>query len=191
MTVKTRLWAVLLSIGLAACSTSPVRLGPDSDPRVARQLLANAAATGPVPLAVNELPVAGGTALTMPQVARQAARGVTGMTVSFDGRPEAAGSARLLLLFDPLPGMAARQVCTAARLPAPAHNGPPLRLQAVFCDAGAFIADASAAAEAASVADVERLIWRTTGRLFPDDWQDTYGLRQLGWPFGDAGSVAP
>lgn len=191
MTGKSRFRALLLLIGLAGCAASPVKLGPDSDPRVARQLLANAAATGPVRLEVNELPVAGGTALTMAQVAEQAARGVVRMAVRFAEQPEATGSARLLLLFDPPPDVPARRVCTAALLPRPVDSPPPLRLQAIFCDGGAFIADASAVAEAGTAAEVERLIWRTTGRLFPDDWQDTYGLRQLGWPFGDAGSVAP
>ena len=75
--------------------------------------------------------------------------------------------------------MAARRVCTAASLPEPVPAAPPLRLQAIFCDGGAFIADASAVAEGTTAADVERLIWRTTGRLFPDDWQDTYGIRSF------------
>ncbi len=178
MTRKMWPLAVLLLIGLTGCAAAPVKLGPDSDPRAARELLANAAAAGPVALEVNELPVAGGTALTMPQVAAQAARGVTNMAVRFEERPSAAGAARLILMFNP-PPLAARQICTIAALPKPAAAEQPLRLQAIFCDAGTFIADATAVAEGTAAPDVERLIWRTTGRLFPDDWQDTYGIRSF------------
>ena len=130
-------------------------------------------------LEVNELPVAGGTALAMPQVAEQAARGVTNMAVRFEERPAAAGAARLILMFDP-PPLAARQVCTISSLPKPVAG----RSSRCACRRSSATAARSspmptAARKARTAADVERLIWRTTGRLFPDDWQDTYGIRSF------------
>ena len=40
--------------------------------------------------------------------------------------------------------------------------------------------DATAAAEGRTRADAERLVWRTTGGLFPDDYPETYGFDLFG-----------
>jgi hypothetical protein len=164
--------SLLAVLAVSACAAPTVRLGPDADPRAARRLLEEAAATGPVRLEVNGPPRAADGALTVPEIAEQAARGVRGLAVRFADVPgTAAGSARLLLLFDP----------------PPAAEGP-LRLQAVFCAGGAALADATATTEGRTRADAERLIWRTTGRLFPDDYPDTYGFDLFGRRAGVGGT---
>jgi hypothetical protein len=135
--------SLLLVLAIAACTAPPVRLGPDADPRAARRLLEEVAATGPVRLEVNRPPRTADGTLTVPEIAEQAARGVKGLDARFAEPPDAAGSARLLLLFDPPPGgLQPQAACGADALPPPAQEGP-FRLLAVFCEGGAAIADAT------------------------------------------------
>jgi hypothetical protein len=172
----------ILLLALASCSAQPPRVGPDSDPRAARELLATAAAAGPVRLEVNGIVRASDTTLRQPRIAEQAARGVRNMTVRFTGEPDGAGSARLLLLFDPPAAIDVETVCTAPSLPPSEPSAEPLRLRAIFCDGGTFIADTASATTGTTAADVDRLIWRTVGALFPDDYPQTYGIRSFfGW----------
>ena len=176
--VRGSLQLVVL-LALAGCSAAPVRLGPDSDPRVARKLLAAAAPAGPVRLEANGIVRASDTTVRTPQMAEQAARGVRGMSVAFTDGAGASGSARLVLLFDPPEDVNVRRACTALPLPPSVPSPEPLRLRAIFCDGGTFIADSSASASGTNAADIDRLIWRTVGALFPDDYPQTYGIRSF------------
>ena len=169
----------LLLLSLPGCGTVPPELGPDSDPRVARQILATAAAAGPVALEVNGIVRASDTALLQPRLAGQAARGIRGLSVRFTDEPGAPGAARLLLVFDPPPSLDVKRVCAAPPLPAAVPSAEPLRLLAIFCDGGTFIADATGSTPGTTAADVDRLVWRTVGRLFPDDFPETYGIRSF------------
>ena len=171
----------LLLIGLAGCAATPVKLGPDSDPRVARELLANAAATGPVRLGGQRAAVrAGDTTLTQPHVAEQAARGVTNLSVRFDrtARPRRArrGCCCCSIRRRTRP---ARQVCTASPLPTPV----PAPSRCACWRSSATAAPSSPTRPprptGTTAADVDRLIWRTVGDLFPDDWPETYGIRSF------------
>ncbi len=169
----------IMAVALAGCSGGPARLGPDSDPRAARQLLASAAADGPVRIQANGMVRASDTTLRAPRLAEQAARGIRNLDVHFTDGPEAVGSARLVLLFDPPEDLNVERVCAASSLPASVPSPEPLRLRAVFCDAGTFIADSSASTSGTGAADIDRLIWRTVGALFPDDYPETYGIRSF------------
>ena len=104
-------WGSLLLLALAACSSTSVRLGPDSDPRVARQLLVTAAQTGPVRMEINGVVRASDSTLLQPRLAEQAARGVPNLSVRFTDTPGAPGSAMLLLLFDPSAALDLKRVC--------------------------------------------------------------------------------
>lgn len=171
----------MASFGLVGCAVpAPARPGPDADTGAARALLVEAADAGPVRLEVNALPATGGGAPARQDVEAAAARGIKGLGVRFAQPPEASGSARLLLLFDPPPGTRPTQACNAAELPAPAPTGVPVRLHAVFCDGGGYVADAEATTSGRTRAEVERLIWRTTRALFPDDYEDSYGFDLFG-----------
>lgn len=186
MTWARRAWpsAALL---LAACAaTPPIQLGPEADPRAARRLLAEAAAAGPVRLVDNLPPGAG--VLPRPTIEAEAARGVPNLAVRFAAPPTARGAARLLLLFDPPPDLPPIRACNAAALPAPAPDGARTRLQAVFCDGGTYLADASGTATGRDPDAMRRLVWRTTARLFPDDYPDTYGFDLFGNRVGIGGS---
>ncbi|MEK0086081.1 hypothetical protein [Benzoatithermus flavus] len=185
-----RVAAILLLLGLAGCaSRSPVELGRDADPRAARARLAEAARQGPVRLEVNGLPRTTDGSLAVTDVLKQAARGITGLEVRFAPPTEAVGTARLVLLFDPPQVAGAARVCSASTLPEPRPGAEPLRLRAVFCDGGAYLADATGTTTDRSKAGVERLIWRTTGRLFPDDYQESYGFHLLGNRIGFSGRL--
>jgi hypothetical protein len=166
-------------LAVAACATGTARLGPDSDPRAARQLLAALAPDGPILLQSNGMVRASDTTLRTPRLAEQAARGVRNLRVTFTEGPGAVGSARLILLFDPPDGIDVEKVCAASPLPAAVPSSGPLRLRAIFCDADTFIADSSATTTGTTAADIDRLVWRTVGVLFPDDYPETYGLRSL------------
>jgi len=174
-------WACisLWLLALAACSTTPVKLGPDSDPRVARELLADAARAGPVRLEVNGLPATADTPTSAARLGEQAARGVRGLKVRFEEPPAATGSARLVLVFDPPSNLRPRAVCSAAAPEPEVQPGAPTRLQAIFCDGGTFIADSTASAAGATAADIDRLVWRAVGTLFPDDYPESYGIRSF------------
>lgn len=172
-------WGSLLLLALAACSSVPVQLGSDSDPHVARELLVGAAETGPVRMEINGVVRARDSTVLQPRMAEQAARGVQNLRVRFTEAPGAPGSAVLLLLFDPPAGLDLKRVCATSPLPASVSSPEPLRLVAVFCDGRTFIADASGSTSGTTAADVDRLIWRTVGALFPDNYPETYGIRQF------------
>src|SRR3954452_22919028 len=133
-------WACisLWLLALAACSTTPVKLGPDSDPRVARELLADAARAGPVRLEVNGLPATADMPTSAARLGEQAARGVRGLKVRFEEPPAATASAGVVLVSDPPPNLRRGGVCGAAPRAQKAQPEAPPRLQAIFCDGGTF-----------------------------------------------------
>lgn len=180
--------AAALGVALAACTASaPIRPGA-GDPRAARALLKEAAADGAVRLETN-IPTTGalGT-LTREEIERLAARGVTGLDVRFGMPPEATGPARLLLIFDPPPGFEPTRACAAETLPPAVPTGSATRLRAVFCNGGAFVAD-TVGTTTGDAAELERLVWRSTTRLFPDDYAETYGFNLFGYRLGLHGTL--
>jgi hypothetical protein len=182
-------WAATLALCAlaAACTPAPtVALGRDADARSARRLLAEAARQGPVRLVLNEVPVPPDRPLTVDRIAADAAAGVRGLGVRFAAAPaEAAGQERLVLVFDPPPGIRPTLICSDdATVPAPEGRVGPPRLHAIFCDGRSFVADTSGSIDESSADAVERLIWRTTARLFPDDYADTYGFDLFGHRIG-------
>lgn len=187
MSTGARLLTAGALFALQACAASPpVELGAESDVSTARLLLEEASRAGPVRLEINALPRTATGPLIRDVVERQAARGVRGLDVRFGAPPEATGPSRLLLLFDPSRELRPTAVCNEERLPG-SEPAAGTRLHAVFCDGGQFVADARAATSGSTAAEVERLIWRTTGRLFPDDYQDTYGFDLFGYRVGLGG----
>lgn len=179
-----------LALALAGCAgSSPVRLGPDADVRTARAQLAQAAGAGPVRLEINGLPRTVEGTLDRAEIERQAARGITGLSVRFGEPPAAVGSVRLILLFDPPTAVRPEAACMLDRLPAPAPQSDATRLHAVFCQGGTFVADALAPTPSRTASEVQRLIWRTTGRLFPDDYSETYGFDLFGRRVGVEGQA--
>jgi hypothetical protein len=156
---------------LAACTAEPTvaRLDPASA-LDARRVLAGAAEAGPVRIDLAGLP----HGLSAAEVADLAAEGVPALDVRF-----AAGGPplpRLVLRFAAAdPGTLCGPTPAEAILPT-----SPVRLSAAFCDAQGAIAATTGEAAGPNLADTERLIWRTTARLFPDDYAQTYGFNLFG-----------
>ncbi len=133
----------------------------------ARRLLVEASARGPVRLDLPGLPAT----LTPAEAARLASDGIPAASIAFATDAPAA-SPRLLLAFDTLAADPADLCAGLARIvPTSPH-----RLQAVLCEGGRSVASVSGSAAGPDAADTERLVWRTTGQLFPDDYPETYGL---------------
>lgn len=149
---------------LGACAVGPdVAVEPGSDTREARRLLAASAAEGPILVTWRgEPPLGQGDLL------RAVERGVGGL----DLRATATGEAPRRFVFDFATG--ASPLCGDA-----AAEGTVLRpfiVRAAFCDGERAVA--MVGAEPAG--DPERLIWRLTGRLVPDDYPETYGFDLFG-----------
>lgn len=170
-----RLSPAILLIGataLAACAGDPQITRPDPmEGAEARRMLVEAAARGPVRVELIGLPAV----LTPAAAARLAAEGVPAASVTF-AVDAPADSPRLLLAFDTLaaePG----ELCGGHGQTVPSS---PHRLVAVLCEGPRPVASVSGTAAGPNAADTERLVWRTTGQLFPDDYADTYGLNLFG-----------
>ncbi len=165
----TALLACLVVGGCAA--VEPDLVGPfAADAAAARDRLMEAHRDGPVRIEVRSAP----TGLPPARVASLAATGVTGLSVRFalDGAPP---EPRLVLQFG---GGDPYALCAG---PAPeSDTGAPLRLLAAFCDGPRTIAALAGTAAGPDARAVERLVWRATERLFPDDYEDRYGLRLFG-----------
>jgi hypothetical protein len=155
---------------LAGCAREPpVEVGPGGSPAEARRQLALAAARGPVPIRVLralERP-------TEPEVAALAASGVSGLRVRFTADREQVGG-RLVMALD---GLAEPDRICADPPPAIAQPGAPLL--AAWCDGEAVVARVRAPGGTDPVLR-ERLVWRASARLFPDDYADTYGWNLFG-----------
>lgn len=168
--------ASLAGLVLFACAAvEPDLLGPfPADAAAARGRLVEAHRAGPVRIEVYNAP----RGLPPARVASLAAMGVSGLSVRF-AVEDAPPQPRLVLRFG---GGEADALCTAPEVePEPGTEvGAPLRLVAAFCDGRTAIAALTGIAAGPDAAAVERLVWRTTDRLFPDDYEDRYGLRLFG-----------
>ena len=171
--------ACLALPALAACAAEPDLGRPfGADARDARQGLAAAAERGPVRLVVLDPPASFGLGTAAEAMAaRLAAEGVSGRTVRF-AADAASPEPHLVLAFGMPPGTEPGTLCGGT---APAGMGVlPQRLTAVWCDGPRAVADLSGTAGGTSPADTERLVWRATARLFPDDYEDSYGWNLFG-----------
>lgn len=130
-----------------------------------------AAAQGPVRIDLLGLPAT----LTPDQAARLAGEGISGASVAFAIDAPAA-SPRLLLAFDTL-AAEPEELCKGRVQIVPTS---PHRLDAVLCDGDRPVASVRGTAAGPNAADTQRLVWRTTGQLFPDDYPETYGLNLFG-----------
>jgi hypothetical protein len=162
-----------LATGLAACAADPELRAPDRATLLAaRQALVEAAERGPVPLELYRPPAS----LPPGRIAELAAEGVPALRPRFEPI-EAEGGTRLRLLFgEPQPDLAT--ACGPLEAGEPA--APPVALAAVLCQGGFAVAMVQGRAAGPDLADTERLIWRSTARLFPDDYPETYGFNLFG-----------
>ncbi|MDX6750348.1 hypothetical protein SH611_11070 [Geminicoccaceae bacterium 1502E] len=177
MRAATTLAAGLL---LAACAGRAAgELQVLGDPGGARRLLAEAAERGPVPLQVEDRPAW----LGPERIAALAAEGVRGLAPRFAPQAPSGEGLRLVIAFSAA-GPADR-LCDAPPTPAAARE----ELQAAFCEGRHAVAAAAVDAAGLAPAATERLVWRLTARLFPDDYAETYGFDLFGWRVRLGGEV--
>ncbi|MFO1038486.1 MAG: hypothetical protein U1E45_16735 [Geminicoccaceae bacterium] len=172
-----RLLLLLSCLALAACASSGTapQATDTSNVGAARQMLAAQSRGGPVPLVVAG-PTGGRTAS---RVGIEAGRGVRGLAVRFVPMPPVAGQGRLVLWFDPPAATTSDVVCSRLNGSSVAE-GTPSSLTAVWCVDDKPVAEVNGSIEGTGADQVDRLVWRSTSRLFPDDYQDTYGFNLFG-----------
>ena len=174
----TRHLLVLLLCGLltAACAERP----PPPPLSPARAALAEHAPAGPM-LAVVHGPTfgldeAGRDAL----VTAELSRGVTGLDVEFTTDPARAATTdpRLVVVLNPIGNPPADLACTAPDRIATQRGAEEIEVLAVFCrgDEPLGITRNHAATRDLDTRAGRRLLWRTAGQVFPDDYPERYGL---------------
>jgi hypothetical protein len=108
------------------------------------------------------------------------AKGVRGLGVRFTSDPEraAAGDPRLVVLLNPLGEPEPSAICGAPGAIPTGPAGQELEVAAAFCRDGEPLGLVRNRAAAASANDrsFERLLWRTAGQLFPDDYAERFGF---------------
>lgn len=174
----TRRLLVLLFCGLpiAACAGRPP--APPLSP--ARAALAERAAAGPI-LAVVQGPTFGlDEARRDALVTAELSRGVTGLRVEFTTDPARAATTdpRLVVVLDPIGAPPADLACTAPDRIATQPAAEEIEVLAVFCrgDEPLGTARSQAATGGLDTRAARRLLWRTAGQVFPDDYPERYGL---------------
>jgi hypothetical protein len=169
----------MLSGLLGACAgEAPIQPGPEQDFAGARRLLLERAAEGPVNLVVLHPPsVLGEPPAAAIQVARLAAEGISAATVSFTA--DAVPGPVLVMAFDIQETVPAARLCLADAGQLPPAPMARTRLRAILCEGRSPVAEVSGEADR-SRDEIERLIWRGTSRLFPDDYRDTFGFDLFG-----------
>jgi hypothetical protein len=196
-TVRRR--AALASLGLSAlllagcAAPPPVVVEPGLDGLAARDALAARRAEGPVRAVIHGQPFGPGAAERDALVTRAMADGVRGLEVSFTTEPAAAPSPEphLVVLFNPLGLPSPEPVCARPESLPTVPAGERLTVVAAFCQGDQPIGMTRAEDAVAGPGDrrFQRLLWRTAGALFPDDYAETYGFRLLpGIDFGLGGS---
>ena len=191
----TRLLPSILTTGLllAGCAQGPP--GPGTPGEEARRVLAEHRQEGPIRTVVR------GNPFGMDEVRRDAlvseamAAGVTGLSVRFTTFPDAAAAPEphLAVVLDSVEAVPADTACSAPdRVPTSAA-GETLSVLAVFCQGDRALHAVREEDRVAGPTDrrFQRLLWRTAGALFPDDYADSYGFGFLPrWlNFGLGGSI--
>ena len=179
--MRAKLWTMAAALLLAACAND-IQGSPLGERKVARAALEETAAKGPVPLVLLNKP----PALEPISAAASAASGIGAPRIGFKPvvPPGVAIGRRVVMWFDAPKEVSAAAACaTRAR----AASSPGGDLLAVFCDDAAPVAEVRTQGTTAPD-ELGRLIWRSTNRLFPDDYVDTYGYNLFGLRVGLGGT---
>lgn len=163
----------------SACSWG----GPAPEPpgAAARRALAIQAEGGPVLAEVVGQPALVDADEVASFTTSEIARAIPAMNVTFTTDPAEALAVEphLVVVYDPAaatPGEAACEMPgTLPLAPAPDRTA----VLAVFCDGTEVIGLARNQAEVGNRRDIQRLLWSTAWRLFPGDYESTYGINVL------------
>jgi hypothetical protein len=172
------LFSAVVLASLLGCAETPEVTAEGGS--AARKALVEQAAKGSVRAVVH------GTAVGLDPderdalVTRAMAQGVSGISVRFTTDPASAAAPDpfLVVVLNPMPSAPATLACRRPdAVPTATPAGPALVL-AAFCREGEPIGSARGATETPITErrQLERLLWRVAGELFPDDYAETYGL---------------
>jgi hypothetical protein len=174
-------WLLALVVGgglLAGCAQEPRRTGaPGED---ARRALAEQRKQGPIRAVIRGNPFGMDEARLEDLVTRAMAQGVAGLSVAFTSHPDqtAASEPHLVVILNPAQEPPAAAACGAPETVATLPAAPTLSVFAVFCQGDRPLDAVRQEGPVAGPTDrsFQRLLWRTSAALFPDDYPNTYGL---------------
>ena len=170
----------ILTVGLLLSGCSQGSPGGGTPGEQARRVLAEQRQEGPIRTVVRGNPFGMDEARRDALVSEAMAAGVAGLSVRFTSYPDtaAAPEPHLVVLLDPVEAVAADTACQAPDTIPTTTAGETLRVLAVFCQGDRALHAVREEDVVASPTDrrFQRLLWRTAGALFPDDYADSYGF---------------
>lgn len=175
-----RAHALLLGLlWLAACAPS-VEVGPVGDGAAARALLEESLGKGPVRAEIFGDPYGLDPARQEQMVTSAFGDGIQGIKARFSADPGLYGAEqpRLVVVLNPRMEPPTAEAC---RAPERIRTGPATEaivMLAAFCAGDELINSARAEGDVQGPADqrLKRLFWQTAGVLFPDNYQNEYGV---------------
>jgi hypothetical protein len=163
---------------LAGCAEAPRTGGTPGEE--ARRTLAEQRGEGPVRAVVRGNPFGMDETRRNALVSEAMAQGIAGLSIRFTTWPEAAAAPEphLAVALNPLETVSPEALCGAPDSVATAPAGEVLSVLAVYCRGDKVINAVREDGRVAGPTDrsFERLLWRTAGALFPDDYAETYGF---------------
>lgn len=181
-TLRRLRWLGLAGLfALAACGSGQnVSVGPVGDSAAARQELAAALNQGPVRAQIFGDPYGLDPARQDVLITSAISDGIQGIDAAFSADPGlyAAAQPRLVVILNPKIDAPSAEAC---RGPERIRTGPAtdeLTVLAAFCREDKLINLARADGEVYGPTDqrLKRLLWQTAGVLFPDDYEQSYGI---------------
>ena len=169
----------IVSAGLLLAGCAQGAPGPGTPTEQARRALAEQRQEGPVRIVVRGNPFGMDEARRDALVSEAMAAGVSGLGVRFTTYPEAAApEPHLAVVLNPVEPVPAETACSAPDSVPTSPADETLRVLAVFCEGDRAVHAVREEAAVAGPTDrrFERLLWRTAGALFPDDYAETYGF---------------
>jgi hypothetical protein len=175
--------AALAGALLAAGCGSVPSVTSDSGVGNTRQVLVERAEQGPVLAVVVGNPYAIDEARLDSMVTQEMAAGVSGLSVDFTTSPSEAAAAepRLVVLLNPAADPSGNAACRSPTAVPTLPAGEELQVLAAFCDGADALGSVTGQDTVSGPTDrrFQRLLWRTSSALFPDDYFETYGFGLL------------
>ncbi|MEZ5932341.1 MAG: hypothetical protein R3F54_10370 [Alphaproteobacteria bacterium] len=166
-------------LALAACGPK-VDVGPIGDAAAARELLEESLSKGPVRAQIFGDPYGLDPARQERMVTGAFGEGIQGIKARFSADPGLYGAEqpRLVVVLNPRSEPPTAEAC---RAPERIRTGPATGafvMLAAFCEGGELINSARAEGDIEGPADqrLKRMFWQTAGVLFPDNYQNEYGV---------------
>ena len=170
----------ILTAGLLLAGCAQGEPGTGTPGAEARRLLAEQREAGPVRTVVRGNPFGMDEARRDALVSEAMADGVSGLTVRFTTYPgeAAAPEPHLAVVLDPVEPAPADLACRAPDSVPTTAAGETLTVLAAFCQGDRVLHAVREEDRVAGPTDrrFQRLLWRTAGALFPDDYAESYGF---------------